>query len=70
MGFYKYNSVMFKDFGVSSLSHDFQLHTLSYIPIDTRSPLSSRERGLLAMYFSSFPANEILSASISPILVM
>ena len=38
-GFYTYNPVMFKDFGVQSLSHDFQQGTLSYIPIDTSIPL-------------------------------
>ena len=44
-GFYEYNPVIFEDFGVQSLSHDFPQRTLSYIPINTRSPLSRRERG-------------------------
>ena len=44
-GFYEYNPVIFEDFGVLSLSHHFQLCILSYIPINTRGPLSRRERG-------------------------
>ena len=44
-GSYDCNPVILEDFGVSSLPHDFQLRPISYIPIDTRSPLSPRERG-------------------------
>ena len=44
-GSYDCNPVILEDFGVSSLLHNFQRRTISYIPIDTRSPLSPRERG-------------------------
>ena len=44
-GFYEYTPVILEDFRESSLQHDFQLRTISYIPVGTRCPLSLRERG-------------------------
>ncbi len=37
-GFYEYNPVIFEDFGVQSLSHDFPQRTLSYIPTTHAAP--------------------------------